>query len=528
MRQIQGDRPRGLFRKDIGYGGLKPGTEIPAILFMQATLIGDTVISGPQDGSLQPGEGQIAAGTVQQGTRQGKPVPVPAPRLGLDRRAAGLRKTEHLRNLVERLARCIVDRAAQTMKRLGSVHDQELTMAARDKQKKIGKGQTVGQPGCQGMTGKMVDAHQGQASGSRQALCKHDPGHHPADQTRSRRHGNPVQIVEVQAGGTHGAGDAIVQFLDMGAGGDFRDNTPECRVKRDLSFHDAGQDFGMLAGTDDRGRGVITARFDAKKGQRGPHALPLRQGFSAGNTRTMVPQSHGIPVLITRPEPQASRFAARLTELFGARVTPILTPLLHPVDCDASRPDGRLGALILTSEAGARAAGQRRSIWRLPKTAYCVGGRTAEVAASFGFETISADGDAADLLDLVLAHATDAPFLHLRGRDTRGDLVSHLRKFGVPAAEAVVYAQMPCPLTEAARQILGGTAPVAVPLFSPRSASLFRMAAATGRRAPLLLFALSAAVATEVKGLEDALLWIADHPTQQEMEMGMSRVLFGA
>lgn len=256
--------------------------------------------------------------------------------------------------------------------------------------------------------------------------------------------------------------------------------------------------------------------------------MPLRQGFSAGNTQSMAPQSRALPVLITRPEPQAQRFAHDLTARFGQKLLPIITPLLRPVLLNPAFPSGPFGALILTSETGARAAGQLKA-HGLPETAFCVGDRTAEVAAAEGFRPVSADGDAQDLLRLLSAHPSQAPFLHLRGRQSRGDVTKALLAQAIPAAEAVVYAQEPAPLTPEAVALLSAPGLVVVPLFSPRTAALFREALEKMEVcADLSLFAMSVAVAEEVKGIKATSLNIALHPTQRDIANSMETALFFA
>lgn len=235
----------------------------------------------------------------------------------------------------------------------------------------------------------------------------------------------------------------------------------------------------------------------------------------------MVPQSRAIPVLITRPQPQADRFAHALRDRYGDRVQPVVTPLMEVRHIAASLPAGPFGAVVLTSESGARAAAAMGA--SLPRRAYCVGERTASVAAGLGFDPVSADGDADALLTLLRSRPQDAPFLHLRGRDARGDLVVRLNAQGLPAQEVVVYAQEPLALTVVARAALQGTIPVVVPLFSPRSAQLLRDAlGASAPAAVVQVIALSRAVA-QVWGEET--IPVARAPTQAELFLAMDRFI---
>lgn len=242
----------------------------------------------------------------------------------------------------------------------------------------------------------------------------------------------------------------------------------------------------------------------------------------------MAPQSRAIPVLITRPEPQASRFAALLRESFGDRVAVVLTPLMSTVFPAVSLPAGPFDAVILTSEAGAMAAGAlREKANALPDLAFCVGERTAKAASDAGFRAVSAKGDAEALVCLIAGQGQKMRLLHLRGQETRGDVVARLRAKGFSAEEAVVYAQMPTGLTSEALACLATDQTVAVPLLSPRSAALFRQAIAGKEiRARLVLLAFSAAIAAEAEALPHVQIVISDEPNLAALVRRMSQALF--
>lgn len=225
----------------------------------------------------------------------------------------------------------------------------------------------------------------------------------------------------------------------------------------------------------------------------------------------MTPQSRAIPVILTRPAAQGDRFAADLRARFGDAVDVILSPLIAPVFPAVTLPDGDFRAVILTSETGAQAAARLPGVMR---AAWCVGDRTAEAARSLGFDARSAAGDADALVAAVLASGEPGPLIHLRGRDSRGEVASRLTAAGLPTAERVVYAQEAQPLTDAARAVLQSDAPVIVPLFSPRTAQLF---AATHPKAPLYIAALSPAVAAGLGDLACQRMTFADHPDAKAM-----------
>lgn len=205
-----------------------------------------------------------------------------------------------------------------------------------------------------------------------------------------------------------------------------------------------------------------------------------------GNTATMASQSHRI--LLTRPADQGARFADALRERFGLRIEITESPLIAPRLITPTLPDGPFDAVIFTSETAVQAA---QSLTGLPRIAFTVGDRSATAARNAGFAAHSANGDAAALVGL-LTQARPGRVLHLHGQHTRGDVVGHLRRAGLQAEGVVVYTQEPQPLTPLAQHWLDEAQPVIVPLFSPRTATLF-----PARRtitAPLWLVALSPAV----------------------------------
>lgn len=225
----------------------------------------------------------------------------------------------------------------------------------------------------------------------------------------------------------------------------------------------------------------------------------------------MVPQLHALPVLLTRPAAQAARFAEELAARFGNRLRPVISPLMAPRYLAPDWPDAAYSTLILTSETGAEAAARLRAQGRvLPDRAVCVGDRTAHAAQEAGFSASSAQGDAEALLTHILSSGDPGPFLHLRGRDARGDIAPRLAAQGRPAHAAIVYDQEALPLTDDAVQVLGGRDPVVVPLFSPRSVAL--LAERGPFNAPLLVAAISPAAAARAAALRPLRLVTAGRP----------------
>lgn len=184
-------------------------------------------------------------------------------------------------------------------------------------------------------------------------------------------------------------------------------------------------------------------------------------------------------ILLTRPAAQARRFAGECRAELGDRAEILIAPMqeislrdLPPI------PEGT--ALIFTSENGVRAyqaGGGSPGV-----AAYCVGDRTARAATAAGLRAVSAGGAAGDLVDLIRTHDPGGPLLHLHGRQVRGDIARHLTDAGLNATGHVVYDQRALPLSDDAIRALMGPRRVIVPLFSPRSATLFAQALPAGSR----------------------------------------------
>jgi len=172
---------------------------------------------------------------------------------------------------------------------------------------------------------------------------------------------------------------------------------------------------------------------------------------------------------------------------------------MAPVFLKPDLPDGECSAVIFTSatavEAVAHLAGS------LPNLAYCVGRQTAARAEAAGFRTLSADGDADQLLALILADPPGGRLLHLRGEVVRGDLEERLNLARIETVSVAVYRQNPLPLSAEARAVLAAPGVVIVPLFSPRSATLFRNALPKDHAAGLRPAVMSAAVAEAALGI---------------------------
>jgi uroporphyrinogen-III synthase len=215
-----------------------------------------------------------------------------------------------------------------------------------------------------------------------------------------------------------------------------------------------------------------------------------------------------VPVLVTRPATEGAAFAEALELRFGLRVRPLVAPLMAPRFLSPTIPDRDYAAVVFTS---AQAVAASRNL-RLPALAWCVGHKTAAVATAAGFTARSADGDAQTLTNAILANPPNGRILYLRGVDTRGNLLEKLTSAGLGVDVAVVYEQEPQPFGPEALALLTAPGDLIVPLFSPRTATLFRQSVPLGTPSRLHIAALSRAVADPLDGLPRAALAIAPQP----------------
>ena len=242
----------------------------------------------------------------------------------------------------------------------------------------------------------------------------------------------------------------------------------------------------------------------------------------------MARQSRAPTILLTRPLLQSQRFAAQLRARWpdlAVVISPLMAPEFLPVDL----PRRAFAALILTSETGAEAARRISAAGQgLPAIVFCVGDRTAQAAKAAGFVAQSAGGDADALVALIARQAPDGPLLFLRGQDSAGDVESRLVSAGTETVSAIVYTQTEHALTRDANRLLRASAPVILPLFSPRSARLFLSQRPDGPvKAPLWLAALSPAVAQVAAGLAPDRMGIAATPDAAAMLQAISALLDG-
>ncbi len=196
-------------------------------------------------------------------------------------------------------------------------------------------------------------------------------------------------------------------------------------------------------------------------------------------------------LLVTRPEPEGEETAARLRAR-GHEV--LVAPLLRiELTTDADLGAGPWSGIVMTSRNAARAIGQHprhAELRGLP--VFAVGQRTAAAARAVGFSDVrSADGDADDLVRLILARRTAIaePLFYLAGADRAADVAGHLREEGLMVDTVVIYrASTALDLPESVRTALAAGSLDGILHLSRRSAEAYLTCA---RRANLFDEALS-------------------------------------
>ena len=227
-------------------------------------------------------------------------------------------------------------------------------------------------------------------------------------------------------------------------------------------------------------------------------------------------------VLVTRPQPEAGAFAARLAAAgHEALVDPVIRIHEHP---DALPDLGAYGGLVFTSANGVRAFAAATPTRALP--VFAVGTASGAAARAAGFAKVAvATGDVTRLGDLIVAASPAGRLLHIAGEIVAGDLAGRLAEAGIALDRAVLYEARPATaLGGATRAALepGAASPLdAVTFFSPRTAVLFgELLAGEGlglAATRLAAICLSAAVADAARAPGYARIAIAARPTAEAM-----------
>ena len=225
-------------------------------------------------------------------------------------------------------------------------------------------------------------------------------------------------------------------------------------------------------------------------------------------------------LLMTRPRAASERFVAGLDPDALAGVEVLHAPLMEI----AMRPDpvdlGAVRGLIFTSANGVAAAAARCTRRDIP--AFCVGPGTTRAARQAGWPAQQAGIDADSLVAELQRRRPDAPLLHIRGSHARGDIAARMSRAGIPTHAQVLYDQRACEIPAGALARISQAGDVIAPLFSPRSARLFR-AAMPAR--PYLVAALSPAVAQQAAAPPGWSVHVCDAPDGAAMTRLVEKLL---
>lgn len=224
-------------------------------------------------------------------------------------------------------------------------------------------------------------------------------------------------------------------------------------------------------------------------------------------------------VIVTRPEPDASQFAAALARSgFCAIVSPLLDIRPEPFQ---PLPFGAV--IAFTSSNGVRCVTPAQA-----GLAFAVGATTAAAARAAGWpHVVEADGDVATLAQSIASASArglfHGPVIHVAGRHRAGDLVAMLVARGIPAERRVAYEAVAAPRLSPQAQdaLFSGDDGACVTLFSARSASVFmRIIDDGGLRGGLAksdVICLSKAVAAQINIADWRRLGIAGSPDAASM-----------
>lgn len=237
------------------------------------------------------------------------------------------------------------------------------------------------------------------------------------------------------------------------------------------------------------------------------------------------PPGAGPHALVTRPEPDASAFAA-LLEKAGMRA--VKTPAMAIEATGAAISLDGVAALAFTSANGVRALARRGPPPPLP--VFAVGAATAAAAREAGFACVTAaGGDVGSLAALIAGARPLGAVLHASGEAAAGDLVGALEAAGVEARRVALYraVAMARLSPEAEAALASGDPPQWATFFSPRSARLFldqaKVSGLTARLEAVRAACLSAAVADAARGARWAGVVVAHKTTAEALIEAMQR-----
>ncbi|TIP28563.1 MAG: uroporphyrinogen-III synthase [Mesorhizobium sp.] len=227
-------------------------------------------------------------------------------------------------------------------------------------------------------------------------------------------------------------------------------------------------------------------------------------------------------VLVTRPEPGASRTAQRLEDL-GFK--PILLPLTETValPVDADRVAANAAAVAVTSANAVRHAPKEISTALAGLPCHAVGRRTAEAARAAGFLSVSeGPGDAEALADALAGAYAGQTIVYLCGRVRFSGFEQRLQPAGLQVRAVETYDTVALDYPdEAVLARLSGRPVEAVLLYSAKAATA--MQALAGRPAlgelfkKTCFFTLSGRIAAALETVASEKLRVAPEPSEEAL-----------
>ena len=223
---------------------------------------------------------------------------------------------------------------------------------------------------------------------------------------------------------------------------------------------------------------------------------------------------------MTRPLAASQRFVGSLDADLISHCEVIYSPLVKIEYLSKPlRLDGVAG-VIFTSLHGVHAAHHAANRGLYP--AYCVGPATTQAAVESGWQARQVGEDAASLTDGLITEKPDGPLLHIRGEHARGDIAQTLTRHGLNCDEIVMYSQLAHPFSSEAIAVMHSEGVIVAPVFSPRTASLFRQSAIDR---PFHIVAMSKAIAEQLDGITDWTVLTAPKPDAYEMRALVEKLL---
>ncbi|WP_192254785.1 uroporphyrinogen-III synthase [Mesorhizobium caraganae] len=225
-------------------------------------------------------------------------------------------------------------------------------------------------------------------------------------------------------------------------------------------------------------------------------------------------------VLVTRPQPGASRTMRRLQEL---GFEPILLPLTETVALPVGVAAVAGDAVAVTSANAVRHAPGELIAALAALPCHAVGARTAEAARAAGFLSVSeGPGDAEKLADTIAADLSGKAIIYLTGRVRFPAFETRLRQAGVDVRAIETYDTVSVNYSDdEIRARLSGQAVGAVLLYSAKGAAPLQALAKRAELGDLLgkarIFALSERIAAAFGNAAGKKIRIAREPQEEAL-----------